>query len=510
MPDLRLPIARDLIIDAFTGGTITSMSSYMENCMVDKYSSDGGERLVVTQRPAIDMIEDASVTVADARGRAMYYWDTNTANYFINNNKVYKSSYNTVVGTISAGTKKCYFYEVGTRLVVVDPENNEVWTITTGDTLAQVTDPQLPSTIAGGGVVLDGYLFLIDDIGVISNCDLDDATAWTATNFTEAERKPDSGVTLARHHDHIVAMGRGSIEFFYDAGNPVGSVLNRRSDIFYNVGCPYEDGVWEDGDSVYFVGRTERGDYGIYVIEAFQLRMISTTEFNSFLTANYAQGSFFPLLAGFAARGHTFLAITLHTTPSDILPVYTFVYDVSTSLWGLWSSTLSELSTITGFPVAAWTESTASVFGSGILTNGDLMTLKANFSPEDTNDAEFYIIDEDDYVVADYIATFGAGSGSAISMVCRIGHIDGNTNKNKFGTTLEIVADYTTASQTLTVKWSDTDHTTFTSTRTIDLSSRNKLSRIGKYNRRTYQLEYAGTEIIRLEALEYNQRAGSS
>jgi len=509
MPEIRLPIARDMKISDFSGGTITGYSSYMQNAMVDKIDSDTGERFIVTQRPAIDMVVDASTTVAKVKGRGIFYWETNSADYFINDDTIYKGGYVTTVGTITSGVGRCYFFEVGARLVIVDPENNEVWTITSGDTLAEVTDVDLPSTIVGGGAVLDGYLFIMDEGGVIWQSDLDDATSWNALNFIEAEREPDTGTFLGRHRDHIVAFGKSTIEFFYNAANATGSVLSRRQDIFYNIGCPHEQGVWEDGDVVYFLGRSQRGDYGIYSIDNFQASPISNSEFNSYLTSVYADASFLPLIAGFSGRGHSFISLTIHTTPSAISPIASFIYDRSTGIWGPWTSEMDELSNVSGFPVISWTTSTSSRYGSGVLTNGDLITLKGTFDPIDTFFIKFYIEDQDDYATTDYIAPFGTEGGTNIDLVCRMGHLDTNSNKNKFGNILEIVSDYTPSSQTLTIKWSDTDHDTFTSTRTLDTSKREKLSRIGKYNRRTYQLEYSGSDTLRLEALEYNILLGT-
>jgi len=508
MEEQRLPIARDMRISEFSGGTITDFSSYMQNAMVEKVESDTGDRLIVTQRPSINMIEDCSDTVSKVKGRGIYFWDAASSDYFVNDDTIYKDGYATVIGTISSGTKKCSFHEVGAVLVLVDPENNQAWTITTGGTLTQITDVDFPSTISGGGTTLDGYLFLMDDDGIIQHSDLDDATSWDALNFLEAEREADDGVYLGRHHDHVVALGRGTVEFFYNAGNATGSTLSRRQDIFYNIGCPYEDGVWEDGDDLYFLGRTQRGDFRMYVISNFQLKEISIPSFNSYLTSVYAEASFFPLISGFSVRGHNFVAITIHTVNSNIEPIYTFVYDPTVKIWSLWTSDMSELSSLTGFPVAGWTTSSASRFGTGILTNGDLITLKSIFSPVDTFDLRYYVENQDDYVVTDYIATFGTAGGTNISLISRMGHIDMNTNKNKFGATLEVVSDYTPSFQTLTVKWSDTDHDTFTSTRTVDLSKRDKLTRIGMFNRRTYQVEYSGDEIVRLESLEYNVAGG--
>jgi len=508
MPEQRLPIARNMKITNFNGGIITDLSSIMQNAMVEKVESDTGDRLVVTQRPSINMIEDASNTVSKVKGRGIYYWDATTSDYFVNDDTIYKAGYATSIGTITSGTKKCFFHEVGSVLVLVDPENNQAWTITTGGTLTEITDVDFPSTISGGSAILDGYLFLMDDDGVIQHSDLDNATSWDPLNFIEAEREADDGVFLGRHHDHIVALNRSSVEFFYNAGNATGSTLSRRQDIYYNIGCPYEDGVWEDGDDLYFLGRTQRGDFGIYVISNFRLSQVSTPDFNTYLTSVYAESSFFPLLSGFSVRGHNFVTVTVHTIAVGIFPIYTFVYDPSVKIWGLWSTGMSELSGLLGISVVGWTTSSASRFGTGILSNGDLITFKSIFDPVDTFDVADYVEDQDDYVVTDYIAQFGSLGGTNIFLLCRMGHMDGNINKNKFGTTLEIVSDYTAGSQTLTIKWSDTDHATFTSTRYLEMSKREKLSRIGMFNRRTYQLEYSGDETVRLEAIEYDIEGG--
>jgi len=508
MPDVRLPLAVDMIIDSFSGGTITSMSTYMKNAVLEKHSSDTGDRIFITQRPSINMIEDCSDTVAKVKGRATYYWPTTNAIYMVNDDTIYKGSYGTTIGTITSGVDKCKFLEVGSLLVLIDPQNNEGWTINSGGTLTKITDAQFPSTIAGGGAVLDGYLFLIDDDGIIYHSDLDDATAWTAANFIEAEREPDGGTYCARHYDHIVAMGKGSIEFFYNAGNPVGAVINRRQDVYYNIGVPYQDAIWEDGDDIYFFGRTARGDYGVYLLRNFQIQRISNDTFSSFLTEVYAQNSFYPLLSGFAARGRSFLSLTLHTTPAAISPNYTFVYDSTSNIWSIWETSMSELSGVSGIPVIDWTTSTSSRFGQGILSNGDLITFKGSFDPTDTFNAQDYLENQDDYIAVDYIQPFGTDSSSAITLITRVGHIDNGTNKHKFAHSLEYIGDYTDASQTLTVRYSDTDHITFGSDRTLDLSKRQKLSRLGKYNRRTYELEYSGTEQIRMEALEIGLSGG--
>ena len=118
---MRVPLAVDLHINKFNGAAITDKDSGITNGVVEKR----GDTFYVTQRPSIDVFEDASVTVSDARGRAIYYWDGNSALYFANNDTIYKTAYGTTVGTVSSGTKKCKFLVMGTTLLFLDAENDQ-------------------------------------------------------------------------------------------------------------------------------------------------------------------------------------------------------------------------------------------------------------------------------------------------------------------------------------------------------------------------------------------------
>ena len=124
---MRIPVTTSLAIDNFSGGVINIASSSTTNAIFNKYA-DG--RLFFTQRPSINIFEDASVTVADTKGRGIYYWNEVSARYFVNDNVVYKGDYSSPLGVnLTTGTDKVYFFEVGEYLVILDPQNNEGWTI---------------------------------------------------------------------------------------------------------------------------------------------------------------------------------------------------------------------------------------------------------------------------------------------------------------------------------------------------------------------------------------------
>ena len=134
---MRLSPVADLHINAFTGGTITELGSGITNGVVEKKIVNGQEVFYLTQRPSIDVFEDASDLSSGSRGRGIIYWDLATALYIINDGTLYKSSQSNSISTApTAGTTKCHFFVLGTKLILVDPANNEAFTVTTGDTVA--------------------------------------------------------------------------------------------------------------------------------------------------------------------------------------------------------------------------------------------------------------------------------------------------------------------------------------------------------------------------------------
>jgi len=500
---MRVSLAPDLHINAFNGATITEYDSGITNGIVEKR----GDILYTTQRPSIDVFEDASVNVSDARGRAVYHWETADDLYFLNNDTIYKNSHASVVSTApTVGTKKCTFLEAGVYLVLLDAENGEAWTITTGDTVAAISDGDFPSTLTYGGAALDKYLFVMDEDGLIYNSTVNNPTTWAALDYLTAEREKDKGEYLGKHHDNVVAyMGR-SIEFFYDAANSAGSPLNRRQDVSYRIGCTSGESVWEEGDRSFFVGTDFSGSLKVFTLENFAIRKVSTSTIDSLLTQAITKNSYYVNGSGFSASGHTFYILNLYLTPSDSEPTTTLVYDDTTGLWGDWETTVNGL---TKFPLMAWTtrNGTQSRSGEGILFNGDLITINDNFEPQDTILASTYVTTG--YVQTGYFLESGE-VGTAINLKIRTGQSDGGDDVTKAMPNIRHVGDKTTTSQDLTIRWAKENNSSFSSGVTIDTSKFKRINRIGKFRRINFELDYSGTEALRLEALEGNPRIGTN
>jgi len=497
---MRLSVVADLQIDKFAGPVITEYSAGMTNAMAIKED----DRTYITQRPSIDIYEQASDHVTDARGRAVFYWDLNSAQYIVNNNKIYKGSQSNVIATITAGVDRCKFIPMGSVLVLVDQENDQAWTISTADVVTQIIDPDFPVTLAYGAEVLNGSLYLLDEAGTIYNSNLEDPANWNALDYIAAERDPDGGSFIGKHHDHIVAYGPKTIEFFYDAANPVGSPLNRRQDVAYNIGCHTGASVWQEGDRAFYIGVNPSGSLGVYVLERFQPRKVSKNALDSMLTIALIKDGYSVFGTGFSAHSHTFYLLTFYTAAGDVVPELTLVYDDTSGLWGPWETSIGGH---VHLPIVDWSIRNGVLprYGEGILSNGDLITLQDDLTPQDSIQGLVYM--DADYVESGYVTASGT-TGTAIAMKSRVGMFDGGTNKKKFVPDVNIVGDMTPSSQALTIKWSDKNSENFNAGRVIDTSVYAPLYRCGSFRRRNYQFEYAGTERLKLEAIEINISLG--
>jgi len=64
--------------------------------------------------------------------------------------------------------------------------------------------------------------------------------------------------------------------------------------------------------------------------------------------------------------------------------------------------------------------------------------------------------------------------------------------------------------ETLSVKWSDGNHSSFGANRTIDLSNPNHtISRLGTFRSRTFELSGTFDEQVRIEGLEFEIGKGN-
>jgi len=491
--------------------------SLPKNAIYDKYP-DGRE--YATQRPNLSLTSVASSYSVPAKGRGIYYWNAVSSYVIVNNDTVYYGDYTLPwAQKITAGKLPVTILEIGQYLVILDCENNEGWYvhITAPTILAKITDPNFPPNqtpalqLSGGGCVLDGLLYVMSTDKYIWNSASYDPTTWNAIDFIRAEREEDVGVYLTKHHDHIVAFGARSIEFFYDAGNPVGSPLTRRDDVAYRIGPLDNWSVFSTDDKAYFLGSEKAGAVGLFELSQFIPRKVSNVSVDQFFSIERARFGLNFLLCGFTTGSHHLIFITSYLpTNSSVIEEYTVVYDASIGVFYEYQATIGG---VTQFGVISVSSRNSAIERepSMMFSSGDIGIFDFSFLKLDTtgNGAYFsttdYISDQ-----SDYLFTVGGNSTNNFEFIVKLPENDAGTVTNKFVERMSVVGTTTSSGQDsspIYVSWSDDHYRTFSAERPLHTGLNRYLTRGGKFKRRAYQLRYTGSDFLRIEGIELDIRA---
>lgn len=402
-------------------------------------------------------------------GRGIYSW--NGKLYSVIGNKLYSNT--TAIQTLSTSTGAVGFDQftaANDYLVLVD--GTKGYYISTTDVVTEITDPQFPTPHLPYPVFMDGYLFLQKTTGEIFNCDITDITAWQSTSYIEPESYPDGAVAICRQNNLLVSLGVNSVEFFYDAANaPPGSPLSRNQQAIIQYGCASGTSVAQEEGLVIFVAASATGEKFVVAVEGTKDTPISTEAINRILIG---EGSNIADCWGFLTRqkGHLLYVLNL---PSG---GRTVVYDFNTKMWHEWS--WYDGSTDSVFPMVDATEFQDQAYFLH-QANGKIYKASPTVYQDDSR---------------------------ALKVLVQTSRFDGETAKVKFMDRIEVIGDWQTTTSNLNVYWSDDDYKTWTSARTVDLSSRAYLYRCGSFRRRAFKLYSEANTPLRLNAIEAEVRVG--
>jgi len=354
------------------------------NGIVEK---DQFDRPYTTQRPGFEQEINASGTLADCVGRGCVYWNALSTFYYAADDsvsgvtKIYKGAYTAPCtgATLATGTKKVYFAEVGGYLAIIDPEGNKGYYIDSAAStvLVEITDVDFPPkqtpalSLARGAVELKGRLYILDTQGTIWNSALEDPTAWSGGDNINAEIEADDGIAIAKHNEQIVVFGRRTIEYFFHNGNPQNSPLSANQTIYHEIGSADIDSFYEEEKALFFISRSRTSDLAVYRMQNFAVQQISTHGVSAKLTQAYNSGSSAIFAHGVSAHGRTFYMMTIDS--------YTHVYDSRWGLWYVWETVML----IDSFPLVDWSVQAANEQGQGMLSNGDLISVRSDWLPYD-------------------------------------------------------------------------------------------------------------------------------
>lgn len=242
----------------------------------------------------------------------------------VQGNKVYRVTPAWVaseVGTLLTSTGPVSIADNGQNAVLVDGANGYVLSLS-GNTLSRITSDAFYG--ADRVQYLDNYFifnrpdtqtFYITGLGTT---DLD------ALDFASAEGAPDLLVSLHVDHRELWLFGETSIEVFFNTGN-ADFPFERTGNAFIQHGCAAAQSIASMDNTIYWLGRDERGSGTIWRADGYTPVRTSTSALE-FAIQGYETISD-AIAYTYQQEGHAFYVLHFPTANA------TWVYDALTQLW---------------------------------------------------------------------------------------------------------------------------------------------------------------------------------
>lgn len=336
--------------------------------------------------------------------------------------------------------------------------------------LAKIIDTDFPSTAQGPFVELDGTIYIGCSDGTIRGSDLNSITAWSATNEIQTT---DSSVVVVKHNDQIAAIGKNRIPFYFNAGNPSGSLLSRSSSPEINMGTSDFFNVVTFRDWTFFIGQdTGPETSGIWMLDGFSLKRLTSIPLTRILSEQEAStNSNEVTLSAFEHQGKQFVYFGMGTTTAVTAQ---FLYCLESQEW-----------VEAGYPfLPKFSEGLNAISlstTSGIVYTSNILTPTYQ-----------------DVGAVSYTATIQTSLW------------DADTNKDKFIKSVSLIAD-NQASGEANISWSTNDYSSFGSNHPVNMTRMNKTVYDGPSGKRfSFKITHAENTPFRAEALEVEYELGAT
>ena len=385
----------------------------------------------------------------------------------------------TSVSAMSASTSQSY--AVKTFLDAYLFIHNKVTAYLVSSSFVVTTPASIPAgPYVSGTVFLDNYVFVgLSANNRIYNSGLNDPTTWGALNYISFEQTTDTLVAIAKHLNYLLAFGKYSTQFFYDAGNPTGSPLSLAASYTLETGCSNGDSIVSTDNSVIWCGATKTNGKAVYQMEGTTANTISNQYISRILELDG--------LAKVTAYAYKFAGHSLYILNLDTSKV-TLVYDMTTKSWHQW----------TMYAVASNDQTSPG-------TSYE-MYFRPTFYAE-INALPYCLDDDAAYLYYLSTTTYQDNSNPIYARVVTP-IMDQQSTKRKFYNRLEAVGDKI-AGGVLQVRHSGNDYSTYSTFRNLDLSvGRAQMYQCGADRRRSWEFLCTSNVPLRLQAIEVEVKIG--
>lgn len=418
--------------------------------------------------------------------RGMHYWKDENNLYVAISDDVY--IYNAITGalidtktavfsTFTGHVGFCEFlYDTGDVKIVVT-DGTTLSTIDSAHTVVAGADADMPVHLPYP-VFLDGYLFILKSgTADIYNSNLNDPLAYTAGDFITAEMRPDEATYITVLNNYILVIGFGSIEYFWDAAIATGSPLQRNDTPIKLTG--FYNGAAKKGNRFYFVGAENNASPDVFVLEDFKMKSLGNEAVRRHLASlpNFGLGST-GVYAGIASiGGHDFYVLSTSTA--------TYVLELESGLWHRWAFQGG-----TTFAVR---------YMLNIVTGAGAVASKCLFNLEGVS------------TLFKFDPTLYQDNGTNFTCTVVTDKVRFDTYKTKFISRLVVWANKPSSSSLLSISWTDNDYQTFSTARTVDISTqRPRLDRLGKFRERAFKFTFTDNQPFILLSVEVDLNMGQN
>lgn len=224
----------------------------------------------------------------------------------------------TYAGNLTSSSGPVSIIDNGTYAALADGNNAWSLLLTAGSTISSL------GVTAGMVTYIDGY-FIFNQPGTeqffISSLD---SITLPGADYASAEGWPDNLVALIADHRELWLFGDQTTEVWFDSGD-VNFPFARIDGAFMEVGCAAPFSVSKIDNSIYWLGKDQRGQGTVWRANGYTPVRISThaieSQIASYATISDAQAF------SYQQAGHVFYVLTFPTADR------TWAYDVASGMW---------------------------------------------------------------------------------------------------------------------------------------------------------------------------------
>ena len=452
--------------------------SYSSNCVFETRD----QKREFVKRPGLVVAKQVTSVTPPAYLHSQGLSNFNSMLVAIINNVVYKidpsTSYTvTNLGSISTTTNQSYFIRTFLDAYLFFQNGDTGYLLNSSFSFISMTG--LPSgPYVAGCVYLDNYIFVGTTNNRIYNCNLGDPTTWDALSYLSFEQTADNLVGICKHLNYLVAFGKVSTQFYYDAANPSGSPLAVAASYTSEIGCASGDSIVATSNTVMWVGTSKTYGRSVYLMDGVAPTRVSTNHIDKHLEADgLSRVSAYCYTFG----GHTLYILSLHNTNQ------TLVYDINEKMWYTW----------TQYSIQSSDQPNAGTYQESYFRPA--FYAEVNSVP--------YVLDDDTATLYYFDVNTYQDAGQPIYCRTVTDIIDNGTTKRKFYGRLEIIGDK--VSGIMQVRHSGDDYNNWSNFRAIDLnSSRAQIYLSGADRRRAWEFLVTSNCPLRLDGAEVDFRIG--